>query len=148
MRTNLEIAKSAFKNFADRHDLHFTERSFSEVDDALDYMFGVQDGLFFELSLGFTGDELHIGYQGFWTYIFPLDEKIDWMVSLADGIIENRCRLAIHKRRSVVRYRVLEEHIDGAWVAQYGAVEKLSLPFQKTQVSYIYNTKNNYHPSS
>jgi len=144
---DITLAKIAFKKFSENHNLSFTERNFETVENAFDYIFGVQKGLSFEFSLGLTGNELHIGYEGFWTYIYPAEEKIDWMISLANGVINNTCRLATHANKSVVYKRVLEMYENGEWITKYTANEKLTLPFQKIEISYIYNSsKPILHP--
>lgn len=141
VKSDLENAAAAFQRFAVRHSLSYSERTFKTHENALDYVFEIQTGLAFELSLGLTNDELHIGYQGFWTYIFPLNEKIDWMIELADGIITNRCRLAIHQQKGVVKKRALESFENGQWVVQYTANEKITSPLKRTNIIYVYNTE-------
>ncbi len=142
MIASANLISTAIEAFAEKHKLHFKKHAHIEggfSDHAFDYTFPIQDNLSFEFVLGLTDDELHIGFEGFWTYIFPSDEKIDWVISLSEDLLNGQCRLAVYCYKGRVKKRVLEQFVGREWVEKYTAHEKISLPFRKLSVSYIYN---------
>jgi hypothetical protein len=88
-----------------------------------------------------NGDELNIGFERFWSYIFPFEQKRDLVSSLLDGIVTGECRLAIHRQFGFVVRRVLERRTNGAWEPIYHALG-FAIPFIRTSVSYVRNDRS------
>jgi hypothetical protein len=129
-------AQVLFRDFAKRHAL-----TIERVDDSdLQLLMRVprQPGLSFKLMLGQNGDELNIGFERFWSCIYPFQQKRDLVASLLDGIVTGDCRLAIHRQLGIVVRRVLECQTNDEWEPIYHAFG-FRIPFIGTSVSYVRN---------
>lgn len=139
MKDHTAEAEALFRAFVDRHSL--TIRKIDEPNVELLMEVPQQAGLSFDLTLGLqNADELSIGFEGFWSYIFPFDQKRELVSSLLDGIVSGACRLAIHKQFGVVVKRVLERRVGENWEPVYHALG-FGLPLIGTKVSYVSNSR-------
>jgi hypothetical protein len=137
MRDHIREAEALFRDFAERHSLAI-ER-FDEPNVELLMRVPRQPGLSFELMLGLQdGDVLNIGFERFWSHIFPFEQKRDLVAGLLDGVVTGECRLAIHRQFGFAVRRVLERRTNNAWEPVYNALG-FGIPFVKTSVSYVCN---------
>ncbi|MFN0137441.1 MAG: hypothetical protein ACKVS9_15160 [Phycisphaerae bacterium] len=132
-------AEALFRNFARRHSFSIEKVNDPEVE--LLMRVPAQPGLSFELTLGLqNGDELNIGFEEFWSYFFPFDEKTRrTVVDALDALVAGECRLAIHTQLGRVVKHVLERRHDGRWRSVYTAIASFQLPFLGTGTAYTYN---------
>jgi hypothetical protein len=138
MRDYTDDAEALFRDFARRHS--FAIERVNEPNVELLMRLPKQQGLSFELMLGLqNADELNIGFEEFWSYFFPFEEKRRIVESALDCIAFGECRLAIYRQFSGIFKRELEQRSNGSWHTIYAAWSGWKLPFVRTQVSYIYN---------
>lgn len=138
MRDYTVDAEALFRDFAGRHS--FTIERINEPNVELLMRLPKQQGLSFELTLGLqNSDELNVGFEGFWSYFFPFEEKRQLVERLLEGIASGECRLAIYRQFGGVAKRVLEQRSDGSWSAIYTAGSRWQLPFVRTGISYVHN---------
>jgi hypothetical protein len=137
MQDHTREAEALFRDFAKRHSL--TIERVDEPNVELLMRVPPQPGLSFELLLGLQNrDELNIGFEGFWSYIFPFEQKRDLVASLLEGIVTGECRLAIHRQFGLVVRRVMERRTNDTWKPVYRALG-FGIPFIGTSVSYVCN---------
>jgi hypothetical protein len=131
-------AEGLFRAFASRHSLTIEKVDNPNIE--LLMRLPRQEGLSFELTLGLQNrDELNIGFEGFWSYFFPYEAKVEVVRNLLEGIASGNCRLATHRQFGRVVKRVLEQRFDQSWCEMYTASSLLRLPTIGTKVSYLYN---------
>lgn len=131
-------AENLFREFAARHALAIEKIDEPDVD--LLMRVPRQPGLAFELTLALqNADEVNIGFEDFWSYFFPFEEKRALVESMLDGIATGHCRLAIHRQFGRIVKRVLERRTDVSWQPVYAAVTRLQIPWIGTAVSDIDN---------
>lgn len=139
MKDHTAEAEALFRAFAERNSL--TIRKVDEPNVELLMEIPRQSGLSFDLTVGLqNADELNIGFEGFWSYIFPFDQKRELVSSLLDGIVSGACRLAVHRHFGVVVKRVLERRVGDRWEPIYHALG-YGVPFIGTKVAYVSNDK-------
>lgn len=130
-------AEALFRDFARRHS--FVIERTSEPDDELFMRVPRQSGLSFDITLGLqNSDELNIGFEEFWSYFFPFEDRRQRVADLLDGLATGECRLATHRQFGFVAKQVLEHRRDGQWRTAYTAYN-LRVPFLGTKVTYLYN---------
>ncbi|UPT63229.1 MAG: hypothetical protein M0D54_01275 [Hyphomonadaceae bacterium JAD_PAG50586_4] len=140
MQDHTPEAEALFRAFAERHSL--TIRKVKEPNVELLMELPRQPGLSFDLTLGLqNADELSIGFEGFWSYIFPFNQKHELVSSLLDGIVSGACRLAVHRQFGLVVKRVLERRVGDNWEPIYQALG-FGVPFIGTQVAYLSNNQS------
>ena len=139
MLDNTSDAERLFRNFAARHA--FTIEKLDEPHVELQMRVPEQPGLSFELTLGLqNGDELNIGFEGFWSYFFPFEKRAAQVDRILDGIVTGECRLAIRRQFGRIVKHVLEQRNNGRWEVAYTALDTLLyIPFVGTDTSYRYN---------
>src|SRR5262249_50018746 len=116
MEDHTADAEVLFRDFARRHS--FTIERINQPNVELLMKVPQQEGLSFELTLGLqNGDELNIGFDGFWSHFFPYEGARHLVESALDGIASGECRLAIHRQFGSVIRRVLEQRSNGSWRA-------------------------------
>lgn len=139
MQNHATEAEALFRAFAERHSL--TIRKIDEPNVELLMEIPRQPGLSFDLTVGLQNtDELNIGFEGFWSYLFPFDQKRELVSSLLDGIVSGACRLAVHRQFGFVVKRVLERRVGDSWEPTYHALG-FGVPFIGTKVAYLSNDK-------
>ena len=139
MKDHTAEAEALFRAFAERNSLII--RKVDEPNVELLMEIPRQSGLSFDLTVGLqNADELNIGFEGFWSYIFPFDQKRELVSSLLDGIVSGACRLAVHRQFGVVVKRVLERRVGDRWEPIYHALG-YGVPFIGTKVAYVSNDK-------
>lgn len=133
-------AEELFRAFAARNSL--TIQKIDEPNVELLMEVPRQPGLSFDLTVGLqNADELNIGFEGFWSYIFPFNQKRELFSSLLDGIVCGGCRLAVHRQLGRVVKRVLERRVGDKWEPVYHALG-FGVPFIGTKVAYVSNDPN------
>ena len=138
MKDRKADAEALFRDFANRHSLAIEKVDNPNVE--LLMRLPRQMGLSFELTLGLQNrDELNVGFEGFWSYFFPYEEKLVVVRSLLEAIASGNCRLATHRQFGRVVKRVLEQCFDQSWREMYTAFAHLQVPIIGTTVSYLYN---------
>lgn len=139
MQDHTTEAEALFRAFAERHSL--TIQKIDEPNVELLMEIPRQPGLSFDLTLGLqNADELNIGFEGFWSYLFPFDQKRELVSSLLDGIKSGACRLAVHRQFGFVVKRVLERRVGDNWEPVYHALG-FGVPFIGTSVAYLSNSE-------
>ena len=137
MQDHTREAEALFRAFAERNSL--TIRKLDEPSVELLMEIPRQAGLSFDLTVGLqNADELNIGFEGFWSYIFPFSQKCELVSSLLDDIVSGACRLAIHRQFGFVVKRVLERRVGEKWKPIYHAFG-FGVPFAGTKVTYVSN---------
>jgi hypothetical protein len=120
-------AEALFRDFASRHSLTIEKVDNPNIE--LLMRLPRQRGLSFELTLGLENrDELNIGFEGFWSYFFPYEEKLGVVKSILEGIASGDCRLATHHQFGHVVKRVLEQRFDQSWRETYAAFSRVQIP--------------------
>lgn len=132
-------AEALFRAFAARHSLRIEK--IEEPNIELLMSVPRQPGLSFDLELGLQNDdEVNIGFEGFWSYIFPFEKRREHVDRILDGLMAGDARLATH--RQFGRWpagRVLElRESDGTWRPVYWD-SPFKIPFVPTEVTYVYN---------
>ncbi|MDX2237234.1 MAG: hypothetical protein NW203_06685 [Hyphomonadaceae bacterium] len=137
MKDHAADAEALFRAFAARNSL--TIRKIDDPNVELVMEIPRQAGLSFDLTVGLqNGDELNIGFEGFWSYFFPFDQKRELVSLLLDGIVSGESRLAVHTQFGFVVKRVLERYADEDWEPIYHALG-YGVPFMATKVAYVSN---------
>lgn len=138
-RDYTEDAESLFRRFAARHAF-----TIEKVDDPpIELLMRVpsQRGLSFDLTLGLQNrDELNLGFQNFWSVVFPFEKVSDKFEAMLDGLVHGNCRLATRSQLGNVIVRRLERRTDMGWEAEYHEfVFPLKIPLVPVQTSYFCN---------
>lgn len=130
-------AEALFRAFAARNSLSI--RKIDEPNVELLMELPQQPGLTFDLSVGLqNGDELNVGFAGFWSYFFPFEQKCDLVSALLDEIVSGDCRLAVHRQFGFVVKRLLERRLGEAWQPVYSALG-FAVPLIGAEVTYLSN---------
>ncbi len=131
-------AEALFRDFAWRHSFAIEKLDGAPVE--LLMRVPRQPGMSFELMLGLqNGDEVNIGFEEFWSYFFPFENKRQVVSDALDGLAAGDCRLAIHTQLGGVVRRVLELRSNGTWQPVYSAFERIQVPFLSMRTSYVRN---------
>ncbi len=134
----VDEAEMLFTNFADKHHLKIEKTTQNNIE----FMMTLpkQSGLSFELTLGLQNyDEISIGFNEFWSYIFPFDEEQSFVEKLLDDLVAGNARLAIYKQFGRVVCRDLEQMVEGKWKRSYREYCKIRIPLIRTGISYVVN---------
>ncbi|NQY41695.1 MAG: hypothetical protein HRT80_16565 [Henriciella sp.] len=127
-----------FRAFAVKHGLSIEKEEQNEVD--LLMTVPRQERLSFELTLGFqNGDEINIGFNEFWSCIFPYPSVKSHVETLLDGIVTGNARLVTKSQFGRTVSRTLEYLEDDEWITGYRQLNGLALPFIKSQLEYFSN---------
>lgn len=128
-----------FRAFAAKHGLRIEK----EEQDEIELLMTVprQEGLSFELTLGLqNGDEINIGFNEFWSYIFPYPNVKSHVETLLDGIVTGETRLVTKSQFGRIVSRTLEYLEGDEWVTGYRQISGLAVPFIKRELEYFSNT--------
>ena len=105
-----------FQRNADNFCLAFAKRHNFEIESIYIEHLGSakkikkQENLDFDLTLFLVADdEFSISFEGLNTYIFPFEEKLDWINELLDGIVSGDCRLKNYYQLGTLKKSVLEQ---------------------------------------
>jgi len=131
-------AEKLFLEFADKHHLMIEKIT----QDNIELMMSVpkQNGLSFELTPGLQNyDEINIGFNEFWSYIFPFGEKQAFVSRVLDDLVVGNARLALYRQFGRVVYQDLEQVVEGNWSRVYREHCKVRIPLIRIGVSYVVN---------
>lgn len=127
-----------FRSFAAKHGLRIEKEEQSEIE--LLMTVPRQEGLSFELNLGLqNSDEINIGFNEFWSYIFPYPIVKSRVETVLDGIVTGDARLVTKSQFGRTISRTLEYLEDGDWIAGYKQISGLAIPFMKGRIEYFSN---------
>ena len=134
----VDDAETLFTYFANKHHLKIEKATQNNIE--LMMMLPKQSGLSFELTLGLQNyDEISIGFNEFWSYIFPFDKKQGFVEKLLSDLVSGNTRLAIYRQFGRVVCRDLEQMAEGKWKRVYREYCKIRIPLIRTDVSYVVN---------
>lgn len=135
-----QSAEKLFREFASKHGLQIEKEDQQNIE--LIMTVPRQDGLSFELTLGLQNlDEINIGFDGFWSYFFPFEEKEQHVIEILDGIVDGTTRLVKRRQFGSVVVQDLELNCGDGWKRVYREYCGIFfVPFLPSHASIVSNS--------